>query len=135
MSGWSIAATAVCALIALSSAWAFIRSFQHERQVARNGVTVTGKVVARVDAGGDGFHIRVAYAADGVIYEMLSDQPRVEEVGMKVDVRYLPGEPRDARLQLGGLERWAGTIATLVGVVIFTGGAITMAILGMRGVF
>lgn len=135
MSFWSIGATAILGLLGLISVIAFFKQLRFERELARDGRTVVGTVIERVDAGGDGYHIRVEYTIDNVTYTVLSHQPQVEDVGTKVDVRFLPGKPLDPRLQVGRLEARVGTIESLAGVVIFLGGAIATAILGMYGVF
>jgi hypothetical protein len=135
MSIWSIGATVILGLLGVLCTWAMFRAHATERAIARNGLTVVGTVIERVDCGGDGYHLQVAYTIDGVNYEMRSDQPQVEDVGTKIDIRYLPGKPLDPRLQLGRVEPWHGTIGSITGAVIFGGGAITAAILGMKGVF
>jgi hypothetical protein len=135
MSIWSLAATIVLALLGALCTWAFFVAHATERAIARDGHTVVGTVIDRVDCGGDGYHLQVAYTIDGVNYEMRSDQPQVEDVGTKIEIRYLPGKPLEPRLQLGRLEPWHGTIGSIAGAVIFGGGAIATAVLGMKGVF
>jgi uncharacterized membrane protein len=134
MSIWSIGATVLLASIALFSIWVLVVTGPTEREIARAGLTVVGTVIARV-SGGEGDYLRLEYTIDGVRYEMMSNQPQVEDVGTTIDIRYLPGKPLDPRLQLGRVEPWHGTIGSIVGIVIGIGGAITTAILGVKGVF
>lgn len=133
MSGWSIAATIAFAAFGLISLVALPVFLREERELSKKGVRVRGRVVERLDHGGDGFHGAVEYVVDGVTRRLVSEQTGYD-VGEEVVVIYLPERPGQARID-SKRELWGNTIGAVVAIVLFFVAALVSSGLGWFGVF
>jgi hypothetical protein len=134
MSGWSIAAIVGFALLGALSVFLLLVHSRAERALNSRGVRVPGRVTERLRGAGAGFHSAVEFHVDGVARRIKSEQSTGHSVGDSVVVIYLPDRPQEARID-GVMERWHGTIGSVVFLVIAVAGAITMVALGTCGVF
>jgi hypothetical protein len=130
---WSVAATVALALLGGVSAWVLLVLAPDERKLNRVGVRVPGKVIERLDHGGDGFHGAIEYHVDGVPHRLVSEQSGYD-VGDAVVVIYEPGRPAHARVDRAN-ERWHNTINGIGFITLCFGGAIATFVLGWLGVF
>lgn len=117
--GCSIFAT-LSLLVASYVGWAAVRGALETRRdtaaLERSGVRVTGTVIENVSVTGrtGGYRARVKYVADGREYHVLADrgygvkEAVAHPVGSPMDVVYVQGQPRIARVVGYEVTGWIG---------------------------